>query len=95
MHKTQWALNYSTIVLVANSNPHHSTTATTRLTIGLSDEEVLLACRAFGYTPFLQKRNRIDCMGMWTLSEERKQQQKLAKGSQSGRLFWEDPLELT
>jgi hypothetical protein len=56
----------------------------------LCDEELLLACRAY-----LQKKNRL---GLWTLSEERKQnrkqQQKLAKGSQSGGFFWDDPLEL-
>ncbi|CAB9506003.1 expressed unknown protein [Seminavis robusta] len=56
----------------------------------LSDEELLLACRAY-----LQKKNRL---GQWKEAKERKmkreQQQKLAMGSQSGGFFWDDPSEL-
>jgi len=58
--------------------------------LDLSDEDLLLACRAY-----LQKKNRL---GEWTEFERRKQsrerQQTLAKGSQTG-FFWDDPAELT
>jgi hypothetical protein len=56
----------------------------------LSDEELLLACRVN-----LQKKKNQPGVWMQYCRKKETQLQKLAKGSQSGGPFWEDPFELT